>query len=290
MKRLKISAFFIFILLFCHAFTSTVSAEEVSEEFSDFIGSLPDGIKDSLPENVNGNDPESDAKKITSWDFLLSALGGGIADGFRRIIPTFCALLGLILISSVMGTLKTSLEPKTANVLGMCGSSVIAVVFVSLQIATVHTVAEYLTDLLTLVNSMTPAVVVLYASGGNVAGASVSASAMSVFMSFCENVLARTVVPFSGICLCLVTVTAVAPDIGLDRLIALVKNVYTKSVTLLMSLFCAILAAQSAIAAGSDSISLRAVKFVTGSAIPIVGGSVNESMKLLAGRDRKSVV
>ena len=49
-----------------------------------------------------------------------------------------------------------------------------------------------------------------------------------------------------------------------------------------MTVFCAILAAQSAIAAGSDSVSLRAVKFVTGSTIPIVGGAVNESMKTLA--------
>ena len=283
MKYVKIAVFFAFILLFCLTFTPKLSAEEPSEEYSNFFGSLPDEIKDALPENVNGGDPEADAKKITSWDFLLSALGGGVSDGFRRIIPTFCALLGLILISSVIGTVKTSLEPKTANILGLCSSSAIAVAFVSLQIGTVRAVAEYLADLLTLVNSMTPVVVLLYASGGNVAGASVSSVAMSVFMGFCENILGKTVIPFSGICLCLITVTTVTPEVGLDRLITLIKNTYTKTVTFLMSVFCAILAAQTAIAAGSDSISLRAVKFFTGSTIPVVGGSVNESMRMLAG-------
>lgn len=283
MKYVKITLFCIFILLFCLVLGFAASAEEPSEEYSNFFGSLPDSIKDALPENVDGSDPEADTKAITSWDFLLSALGGGISNGFRRIIPTFCAILGLVLIASVIGTFKSSLEPKTANILGLCSNSAIAVAFVFLQMGTLHAVTEYLSDLMKLVNTITPVTVVLYASGGNIAGASVSATAMSVFINFCENILAKTVIPFSGACLCLITVSSVAPDVGLDRLIRLIKNTYTKTVTFLMSLFCAILAAQSAIAAGSDSVSLRAIKFVTGSTIPIVGGSVNESMRMLAG-------
>jgi len=283
MKYVKTTIFLIFILLFCFTLTPVAHAEESSEVYSDFFGSLPDKIKDTLPEKVNGSDPEADTKRLTSWDFLLSALGGGVSSGFRRILPTFCAILGLILISSVINTVTSSLEPKTSKVLGITSNAAMAVAFVSLQIKTILSVGEYLSDLLTLVNTMTPVVAVLYASGGNVAGASVSSAAMNVFMAFSENVLVKTAVPISGVCLCLITVSALSPELSLERFILLIKSTYSKTLTFLMSIFCAILGIQTAIAAGSDSVSLRAVKFVTGSSIPIVGGSVNESMRMLAG-------
>ena len=59
-----------------------------------------------------------------------------------------------------------------------------------------------------------------------------------------------------------------------------------------MSVFCAILASQSLIAAGRDSVSLRAAKFITSSSVPIVGSAVGESLKSFAagiGTLRKSV-
>ena len=147
MKYVKTTAFLIFILLFCFTLTPVAHAEEPSEVYSDFFGSLPDKIKDTLPEKVNGSDPEADTKRLTSWDFLLSALGGGVSSGFRRILPTFCAILGLILISSVINTVTSSLEPKTSKVLGITSNAAMTAAFVSLQIKTILSVGEYLSDL-----------------------------------------------------------------------------------------------------------------------------------------------
>ena len=103
---------------------------------------------------------------------------------------------------------------------------------------------------------------------------------MTVFLSLCENLLGKTLLPFVGCCLCLIA--AATSGVELSGLLSLIKRWYTTALCFLMSILCAILAGQSAIAAGQDSISLRAAKFVAGSSIPVIGGSVGESRKTLA--------
>ena len=282
----KIIAIFTFVLISAALLAISVSASETSfnidSEYSSFFEDLPEGIDGRLPSNVNGNDPVHDAESLTTWDFLLGFIGSGVVSAFKQILPMFVKLLGLILISAVVSSFRNSLEPKTSKILAFCQCAAASVVLVTMHGDTLLLVSKHLTDLMALVNLMTPITVTLYAAGGNVASAGVSASAMTVFMNFCQNILAKTVIPFCGICLSLTTVSALTPSLGLGGFINLIKRYYTRTLTFMMSILCAILAAQSAIAAGSDSISLRAAKFVAGSTIPVIGGSVSESMRTLA--------
>lgn len=282
----KIFCFFAAFLLCLSVFIITVSADTLQNpagsEYSEFLSDLPDSVGQRLPDSVNGKDLEVDARELTAWDFLLGAVGSAFSEQLRSIFPAFCTILGLILISSALNAVKTSLEPKTARLLGLCSGCVIAAAFVGLQIDTLRVVSEYLSDLTLLTSGMTPVVVVLYAAGGNVSSSAVSGSAITVFLSLSENMLSRSVIPFAGCCLCLVTLSSTATQVGLEGLIKLIKRAYTTFLTFLMSIMCAILGIQNIIAAGSDSISLRAARFVAGSAIPVVGGSVSESMRTLA--------
>lgn len=274
------------LLAFIIIFSVTVYAEPESTiadpEYSGLFSDLPENISGRLPDSVNGTDIESDAAALTSWDFILGALSAITSDQFAKILPMLCRLLGLILISSAVNTFCVSLEPKTAKVLALCSSCAVSVAFIALQIDTVRATAEYLKDLTALANGMSPVIIALYASGGNVASATVSGSALSVFLAFSENMLSRSIIPFAGTCLCLLSVSSVSAQVGLDRLLELIRKTYVSFLTFVMTLFCAVLGMQSIIAKGNDSVSLRAVRFVVGSAIPVVGGSVGESIKSLA--------
>ena len=268
------------VMFFSVLFVYSSSAEgfDIDEEYSEFFEKVPDG----MPDEITRTDPVSDAETLTAWDFLLGFLGDSLASQLKNLLPTLVKLMGIILLSSVLSAFRASLEPKTSKMLGFCQCAAVSVILVLMQTDTLELISKYLSDLMILVNAMTPVTVLLYASGGNVAGAGVSASAMTVFMNFCQNILAKTVVPFSAICLSLTVVSALSPGIGLSGFISLIKRYYTRTLTFMMSVLCAILAMQSTIAAGSDSVSLRAVKFVAGSTIPVVGGSVSESMRTLA--------
>ena len=281
MKKL---IFFSFVLIFAVLFAFSSSAEgfDIDEEYSDFFSEVPNDVEDRLPDGVNGTDPVTDAEALTAWDFLLGFFGETLGKQLKNLLPTFIKLLGLILLSSVFSVFRNSLEPKTSKMLGFCQCAAVSLILALMQADTFTLVAEHLSDLMGLVNTMTPVTVLLYASGGNVAGAGVSASTMTVFMNFCQNILAKTVIPFSSVCLSLTVVSSLSGGLGLGGFISLIKRYYTRTLTFMMSILCAILAMQSAIAAGSDSISLRAAKFVAGSTIPVVGGSVSESMRTLA--------
>ncbi len=263
-------------------FSSAAETFNIDEEYSDFFSEVPISVENDLPEEVTGNDPVKDAESLTSWNFLLGFLGETLSKQLKNLLPTFVKLLGLILLSSVFSTFRNSLEPKTSKMLGFCQGAAVSVILVLMQSDTLTLISEHLSSLMSLVNTMTPITVLLYASGGNVAGAGVSASAMTVFMNFCQNILAKTIIPFSAICLCLTVVSSLSDGLGLGGFISLIKRYYTRTLTFMMSILCAILGMQSAIASGSDSISLRAAKFVAGSTIPVVGGSVSESMRTLA--------
>ena len=259
------------------AAAQTVGAETTLDGYDEFVSSLPPGVAEKLP---TGDDVIEDADGISSWEFLLGALGAFLGDGLKNALPLLCRLLGLLLISAVAAAASSSFDGRTAELLSMISSCGVCSAVIFFQLDSLLAVSTYLSDLTTLVNGMTPVVLTLYASGGNVAGASVSTGAMTVFLALCENLLGKTLLPFVGCCLCLSA--AASSGMELSGLLSLIKKWYASALCFIMSLLCAILAGQSAIAAGQDGISLRAAKFVAGSSIPIVGGSVGESMKTLS--------
>ncbi len=266
------------VLLLLTVLCTAVAAEDIDltlEGYDEFLNSLPE----ELPTDELG-EVTADAKRLTSWSFATETLGVFLGDGLKNALPMLCKILGLLLISAVMSALSSNFGGKTAELLGLMSGCAVTAAVVFLQLDSLLVVSSYLTDLTTLVNGMTPIILTLYASGGNVASASVSGGAMTVFLALCENLLKSSLLPFVGCCLCLSA--AQASGMGFSGLLSLIKKTYTTALCFLMSIFCAVLGAQNALAAGSDTVSLRAVKFVAGSSIPMVGGSVSESMKTLA--------
>ncbi len=276
-------AFLLATLILLAFFCPRASADEVFDgQYSDFFEGLPHDVSESLPDNDYGNDAAADAEILTSWHFWIEILGALVGDGLRSAVPMLCGILGLLLIAALLKTVSSSLEEKTAGLLELGSGCALATATVFLQLGILRGVVSYLSDLTLLVNGMTPVVLTLYASGGNVASAGVSAGALTLFLNVCENLLKRSILPFAGCCMCLSSAQACGAGLGFSGLISLIKKSYTTALTFLMTLFCFLLGAQNIIAAGSDSLGLRAAKFVVGSSIPVVGGSVGESMKTLS--------
>ena len=280
MKKL---AFLAFACLFAVFFTFSAAADtETPEEYKDFVDKIPENLSGDVADRINGDDILKDAENLVSWDFFLSAFGKDLKEQFQKVLPFFITLSGLVIISAAFGAIKSSISQKTSEFLSFCLTSVIAASTVGVQIGVVSAVSNWINDITTLTNAMLPVTLSLYIGGGNLKSAAVGNMGMSVFTSFSQNLLGKTVLPFSWFLISLTIISSVTGGIELSGFINSIKKTYVTVLTFIMAIFCAILAAQSAIAGGSDSISLRAVKFVAGSAIPIVGGSVGESMKTLS--------
>jgi stage III sporulation protein AE len=63
----------------------------------------------------------------------------------------------------------------------------------------------------------------------------------------------------------------------------LIKRTYTLSISFLMGIFGFVLGTQSLLAKASDTLALRTARFAAGSFLPLVGGSVSEALRTVAG-------
>ena len=280
---MKKVVFLVLVFVFAVFFAFTASADaETPEEYKDFVDKIQDNLSGDVADRINGDDIVKDAENLVSWDFFLSVFGKDLKEQFQKVLPFFVTLSGLVIISAAFGAIKTSISQKTSEYLSFCLTSVIAASTVGVQIGIVSAVSNWIEDITALTNAMLPVTLSLYIGGGNLQSAAVGNMGMSIFTSFSQNLLGKTVLPFSWFLISLTIISSVTGGIELSGFINFIKKSYVTVLTFIMAIFCAILAAQNAIAGGSDSISLRAAKFVAGSAIPIVGGSVGESMKTLS--------
>ena len=291
---------FIFILTFIFFFSSFVSFAAAEERkdieadvgYSDFFASLPEGLRQNMPDGASGEDSLSDAEAVFEWNFILSALAEIFGREIKNVLPLFCTLCATVLAAAAMGAIRGAVSEKFAPILSFCSGAAVCAASLALQYSVLSSVSRYLSDLCVLINALLPLTVSLYAAGGNVAAASVSAGGFGIFLNLCENFLCKTIMPFCGVCLAFALCTAVSPSVNLRPLAGTVKKTYTTLLSFISMLFCFILAAQNAIAVGHDTLSLRAAKFVAGSAVPVLGGVMSESMKAFfasVGILRKSI-
>ena len=87
----------------------------------------------------------------------------------------------------------------------------------------------------------------------------------------------------AGICLSFALLDAITSRSSLRALAGLIKRTYTLGVSFLMGIFCFVLGSQSALAKASDTLALRTARFAAGSFLPLVGGSVSETLRTVAG-------
>ena len=277
MKRIFLFACALFVLLALGTFAAFAEGD-TEKEYDEFLGGLPDSLK--LPDGVGNGDATADAEALADWSFIVTSVADALGVGVGKILPILASLCGLLLVSSVSEAFRGAL--KSGEILSVCTACAVGAAAVALQYEILAGAARYLYDLCALINALLPLTVSLYAAGGNVAAASVSGGAFGIFLNICENVLAKSVMPFAGICLSLSLAGCISSHINLKDITGVIKKTYTTFLGLVMSIFTFVLAAQNAIAAGADSISMRAAKFVAGTLIPILGGSVGESFRTFA--------
>ena len=87
----------------------------------------------------------------------------------------------------------------------------------------------------------------------------------------------------AGVCLLLAVCDALTGRAALKPLGNLIKRTFTLGLSFFMLLLSFLLGLQTTLAAGSDTLALRTVRFAAGSFLPVVGGSVSEAMKTVAG-------
>ena len=266
--------------------TAETNAMGMPEGYTELPSLLPEGAEELLPDGIDSEDPQEagDAlARLTSPEELLRLvirMTGIEIGGALRLLAKLCGLLMLAAVFSAIGkSIGSSALAETAR---FCTTTVIFAAIIHTQSEHLQGVVAYFERLSSLMSAMIPMMGTVWAMGGNVSTASAGTGTLYVFLSACEILCAKAVMPLCCFLTALALCNALSPQIGMRGLSGAVKKTYTFSMGMTMTVLLASLSTQTTLTAAADSVTARAAKTVSGTMIPMVGGSVGETLRTVA--------
>ena len=181
-------------------------------------------------------------------------------------VALLCAVLSAVRQSAVSARLQgIFLVVATACILSFLGEPVFACIDQTVQA---------LRECSLFVMSFTPVMSGILIAGGNPA----SAGAYNLIL-----LAARTLIPLLNIYLALCIVAPMAPLLQLDKVTAAIKSVVCWGLGIITTLFVGMLSLQTVIGSGGDTLLLKASKFLAGSMIPVIGGTISDALGAAKG-------
>ena len=254
--------------------------------FSELSELLPEELEEELPEGLRSDDPEevgAAVAELTDVGNALSLIGQMAQDELLLGLRLFAKLCGLLLLAAVFGALRGSLgSDALAGAVRFCTATAIFAAIIHMQFEHLQRVQTFFERLGAMMSAMIPMTGTLWAMGGNVTTASSGTATLTVFVTVCETLCGKTVIPLCCFCTALALCNTLSPELGLGGISRAVKKVYTFSLGMIMTLLLACLGGQTLLSAAADSTTARAAKTVSSTVIPIVGGSVGETLRTVA--------
>ncbi len=249
-----------------------------------------EGVLDALPPEVVEKLPGGDIFSSKGFyerfsvGYFLNLIKSTLSAAISPALEGFAATLALVLISSVLSTLKNAIRSDALGALfefvaGLC----IMLTLYKTASELVESVRLYISRLSTVVNAMVPVTVAIGTAGGNLTSASVGASGMMLALTFVETLASRGLLPVLQLCFGLSIASGINGELKLSGISKLVRGVFTWIIALISSIISAVMTFQTSIASHADSLSMRAVKFATSNAVPVVGGIAGDAVRTVAG-------
>ena len=281
-KILRLAVAMLAAVLMLSAYVSaedtTEEKIEFNEEYRDMLDALPEDIAQLLPEKLysdNASDIVEGAKEVVSFGYIVRIMLEYLGLELASALKILATLIGRLVLAATLNALKASFSSvAVSEAFSICASCAVFLTAVASQYSIIESVVQFFKRLSVFVNAMIPLMSVLYAMGGNVAGAVVNHSSLMIFMTILENLCAATVMPVAGICIAFSAAGALAPNMGLGGLSGLFKKMYTNALTFTMTVFTTVMAAQSLLASKADGIAGKAAKFAVGNLVPLVGSAL----------------
>lgn len=265
---------------------SATDYDRYGEQYEQMLDGIPSDVAELLPDGLYSHDAEQigqAVEQMSSFDFLLSRVADVLGVGVEDALRLFATLLGLVILSALLRQARTLMRSAAlSGAVSFCCTAAMIGAIVVLQYDRLSVITAFLSDLNLLASSMIPLMGVLYAMGGNLTAAVVNNSGMMIFLTVCENLINCTVLPVTALCMCFAMAAAMSPSVDMKGVAGVIKKSFTMLLCFVMTLLMTVLAAQSTLAAASDGIAARTAKFVAGNFIPVVGGTVGDSLRTVA--------
>jgi stage III sporulation protein AE len=286
MKRLFV--FLIYLAVLFALFTVHTAAEEtMPPDYDNFLGAIPDDVAGLLPDGFFSGDADKVASAVgeaAGVDSLIDMAINALSGGMGSALSLFASLVVLLALCVLVGASGESLSGSLSGGASFISSLAVAASVVGLQYGRFEAVGAYFANLRTIMTSLVPVMSMLYLSGGNVSNAAVTNTTFVLCLDLIGILVTGLLMPAATVCLAIAMADSLqigkAPS--LSGVADMIKKVITFVFGLASTLFAASMGVQSVLAASSDSVGARAVKYVAGNMIPVLGSTVADSLRTVA--------
>lgn len=279
-------ALFLALLFVLAAGAEAGSAEALEDAYSHLAESIPGDVAALLPDGFfseNMDEVHGAVKEVSGFGWIMKHVAKLLGADLKGALRLFAHLLAVLLMAALFGTLKGIVGSEAlSKAVSLCGSLAVAGCLFSLVAGSVETVSAFLTHLCALANGMIPVIGVLLAMGGNVGTAVVANGGVMLFFELVENLCIATLPAVVGICVAVAVAGCFWGGANLRGIGNFIKKIYTFFLSFIMLLLTFSLSVQTSLTAGADSVAMKSAKMLAGRAIPVVGGSVGETLRTVA--------
>lgn len=243
---------------------------------------LPDSLPDETNELLEGlgiGSLNADEFLNLSPDKLLNQALNIMGEQSRDPLRCVVSIIGIMLLCAFLQGMKVSFgEQDLTRIFGIVCVLMCIALMVSPILSCIHDASETIHGSFVFMTAFIP----VLGSVMTVSGQTVTATSYSFLMlgasetisALCSNFI----LPLLHIILALSITSSAAPKLNTSGLTAFLHKTVKWILGFSMSIFVSIMSLQTIVGSASDTVAVKAAKFVVGSAIPVVGGALSEAI------------
>ena len=285
---MKKTGFLIAFILSLMLFTLCADASDlknkitssIEDELYGFESALPDYVKDFFPNNTLDGNYEGLLNGDIDEQSFLKLASSYLTSGMSSVLKSFGGILSLIILISALNAFGNTVNNSSITfVFSLCSSLCISITVFEVSSSLIINATEYIKILCTVMGAFLPIILAVLTMGGNVSSAIASNGSMLLFINLVERFLLTFMMPLTNISLAFGCARSINSELDLSGISKTIKSTFSSVTIFVMSIFMFVFTYKNTIAQGVDSISIKTARFAISSFVPLVGSSVNESLK-----------
>ena len=284
MKKIGLIIFVIFLFI-QHVSADEIDSQiskEIEDELLDFKNTLPKSTQDFIGEDIlNGNFEGLLGQDLSEKSFLELAVNY-LLSGLVSVLNCFSSLLALLLVLALFNSLSNSTKGTLESTFSICSTLTTSLAVFKICASLAATTYTFMETLCNVSTAFIPIMIATMTLSGNISSAVITNGSMILFIRIIEEFLLKFLLPIVYMCLAFGCVKSLNSCIDLSGISKTVKTVFTSVTVFVMSIFMFVLSFKSTIGQGADSLKIKTARFAIGNLVPIVGASVNDTLRTLS--------
>lgn len=261
--------------------TENTYAEDVESNVQSELSDIIDKDVKEVLEEIGLTDFSFNEIYNISFSKITSFFAETMREKIGSALKDFTELLAVVLLLGIVGAFfKGYTDENFINIL----CSVVVILFaVNIVKDSIGSMVSVLQSSGKFMLGFAPIYTLIISLSGNTASA-LTYNTMAVFIAeFVSSVISFTSVDLIGLYFCLGISFSMNENINLSRFISVVGRVVSISLGLIASTFTGFLSLKNILSVSVDRVSVRSIRFLISSLIPVVGSSISDAYSSLLG-------